>query len=75
MDGLVCAGVLHHLENPAAGLQALRAVLSDQGAMMIMLYGKYGRTGVYQVQELLRMINSNQELPQAKLDLIKITLC
>ncbi len=73
-DYINCAGVLHHLESPAAGLRALRAVLSDQGAMMIMLYGKYGRTGVYQVQELLRMINANQELPQAKLDNAKAVL-
>ena len=73
-DYINCAGVLHHLENPAAGLQSLRAVLHEQGAMMLMLYGKYGRTGVYQVQELLSTVNANETSPQAKLDNAKAVL-
>jgi SAM-dependent methyltransferase len=73
-DYINCAGVLHHLENPAAGLQSLLAVLHKQGAMMLMLYGKYGRTGVYQVQELLSTINANEASSQAKLDNAKAVL-
>ena len=73
-DYINCAGVLHHLENPAAGLEALRAVLHEQGAMMLMLYGKYGRTGVYQVQELLSTINGNESSSQVKLDNAKAVL-
>jgi SAM-dependent methyltransferase len=73
-DYINCAGVLHHLESPAAGLQALRAVLGDQGAMMLMLYGKYGRTGVYQVQRLLSTINANESSSQVKLDNAKAVL-
>src|SRR5207245_11423980 len=49
-DYINCVGVLHHLEDPRAGLQALRSVLKDDGVMSIMLYGKSGRTGVYQLQ-------------------------
>jgi len=73
-DYINCAGVLHHLESPADGLQALRAVLHEQGAMMLMLYGKYGRTGVYQVQELLSRINAKETSPQAKLSNAKAVL-
>jgi hypothetical protein len=35
---------LHHLPDPQAGLRALCAVLKDDGALALMLYGKYGRT-------------------------------
>ena len=63
-DYINCVGVLHHLEDPAAGLRALNAVLNEDGAMSLMIYGKYGRTGVYQLQELLRRINvAEPDLP------------
>src|SRR5207249_9481006 len=32
-DYINCVGVLHHLKEPKAGLQALRSVLKDEGAM------------------------------------------
>lgn len=73
-DYINCSGVLHHLEDPAAGLQALTAVLKEDGAMMLMLYGKYGRTGVYQMQELMRKINAHELLPQARIDNTKAVL-
>ena len=47
-------GVLHHLENPKLGLNVLKNVLKDDGFMSIMVYGKYGRTGVYQMQDLMK---------------------
>jgi hypothetical protein len=46
--------VLHHLESTEAGLAALAAVLKDDGAIFLMLYGKYGRRAVYDMQALLR---------------------
>jgi len=73
-DYINCVGVLHHLEDPKAGLQALRSVLKDEGTMSLMLYGKYGRTGVYQLQELLRRINLDAPDPQARLANTKIVL-
>jgi SAM-dependent methyltransferase len=73
-DYINCVGVLHHLEDPALGLRALTSVLKDSGAMMIMLYGKYGRTGVYQVQELMRRINRGEESAQRKIDNTKAVL-
>ncbi len=53
-DFVSASGVLHHLPDPAAGLKALGQVLDPQGAVSIMLYGKYGRTGIYMIQDALR---------------------
>jgi SAM-dependent methyltransferase len=55
-DQIVCTGVLHHLPDPDAGLVALRDLLKPDGAMHIMLYAPYGRTGVYMLQEFCRRI-------------------
>ena len=54
-DFVSASGVLHHLSDPAAGLKAIGEVLEPQGAASIMLYGKYGRTGVYMMQEALKL--------------------
>ena len=58
-DFIVCIGVLHHLEYPQSGLHKLRQVLKPDGGMYIMVYGEIGRTGVYQMQDLLNMVNKN----------------
>jgi len=58
-DYINCCGVLHHLADPAAGLQSLKEVLKPDGAMGIMVYGKYGRTAIYQIQNLMRLINED----------------
>jgi SAM-dependent methyltransferase len=50
-DQIVCTGVLHHLADPDAGLRALRTVLDPDGAMHLMVYAPYGRTGIYMLQE------------------------
>ena len=55
-DQIVCTGVLHHLENPDAGLAALRSVLKPDGAMHLMVYAPYGRTGIYMLQEFCRRV-------------------
>ena len=56
-DQIICTGVLHHLADPDAGLRALRSVLKpDGGAMHLMVYAPYGRTGIYMLQEFRRRI-------------------
>jgi SAM-dependent methyltransferase len=55
-DQIVCTGVLHHLSDPDSGLQALRSVLKPGGAMHLMVYAPYGRTGIYMLQEYCRRI-------------------
>ncbi|HEX9392002.1 MAG TPA: class I SAM-dependent methyltransferase [Usitatibacteraceae bacterium] len=59
-DYINSIGVLHHLPDPDAGLRALKSVLKDDGALALMLYGKYGRTGIYQMQELMRAVNVDE---------------
>ncbi len=55
-DYVNCAGVLHHLRDPESAFERLLDVLARDGAIAVLLYGAYGRTGVYQLQELLRIL-------------------
>jgi SAM-dependent methyltransferase len=55
-DQVVCTGVLHHLADPDAGLRALRGVLKSDGAMHLMVYAPYGRTGIYMLQEFCKRL-------------------
>ncbi|MBS0520372.1 MAG: methyltransferase [Proteobacteria bacterium] len=55
-DYIDCTGVLHHLPDPAEGMRALASVLQPEGGIGVMLYGQYGRTGVYPLQEMLRTL-------------------
>ena len=52
-DYIDCCGVLHHLEDPLAGLKALSARLKPDGGLGLMVYGELGRTGVYPLQRAL----------------------
>jgi 2-polyprenyl-3-methyl-5-hydroxy-6-metoxy-1,4-benzoquinol methylase len=64
-DQIVCTGVLHHLADPDVGLESLRNVLKPDGAMHIMVYAKYGRSGIYMMQTYCRLLGitpSDQEL-------------
>lgn len=64
-DLIICTGVLHHLADPDAGLRALRSVLKPDGAMYLMVYAPYGRTGVYMLQDYCRRLGigtSQQEI-------------
>lgn len=74
-DLIVCTGVLHHLADPDAGLRALRAVLKPGGAMQIMVYAPYGRTGVSMMQEYARLLGigtSEQEIRDLAETLVEI---
>jgi SAM-dependent methyltransferase len=71
-DLINCFGCLHHLESPDEGLRILASVLKETGGMHLMVYGKYGRTGVYQMQEIMRRVNEGvnnraQEVANAKI--------
>jgi 2-polyprenyl-3-methyl-5-hydroxy-6-metoxy-1,4-benzoquinol methylase len=55
-DQIICTGVLHHLADPDAGLAALSSVLKPGGAMHLMVYAPYGRTGIYMLQEFCRLL-------------------
>ena len=53
-DLIVCTGVLHHLESPTAALGLLRDALAPGGGILLSVYGRHGRHGVYEMQEALR---------------------
>src|ERR1700685_415326 len=55
-DQIVCTGVLHHLNDPDAGLRALRDILAVDGAMHIMVYAPYGRAGITMMQDYCRLL-------------------
>lgn len=66
-DFVCCTGVLHHLEDPVAGLRALGDVTRSHGAIMVMVYARYGRQGVYMLQELATKLGLGMdELTAAK---------
>ncbi len=46
-------GVLHHLDDPAAGLAVLRQLLLPEGVMQIGLYSERGRAEVVAARELI----------------------
>jgi len=67
-DFIDCSGVLHHLADPDAGLKALKSVLKPEGSMAIMVYAKYGRSAIYIIQELMRIVNGDEQDPHAKIE-------
>ncbi|MBL8490355.1 MAG: class I SAM-dependent methyltransferase, partial [Rhodocyclaceae bacterium] len=73
-DYIQCAGVLHHLEDPDAGLRALESARKERGALGLMVYGRHGRTGVYQMQEMLRLLDGGGEAAQPRIERTKEVL-
>jgi SAM-dependent methyltransferase len=63
-DHIVCTGVLHHLADPSAGLAALREVLAPDGAITLMVYARYGRTGVAMMQEYCERLGVTPTEPE-----------
>jgi len=70
-DYIDCCGVLHHLPDPAAGLAALLSVLAPGGGLGLMFYAPHGRTGVYMLQDALRLLAPADEAPPARLDVAR----
>jgi SAM-dependent methyltransferase len=70
-DYIDCCGVLHHLPDPAEGLRALLSVLAPGGGLGLMVYAPHGRTGVYMLQDALRLLAPADETPATRLDVAK----
>jgi SAM-dependent methyltransferase len=60
-DLVVCSGVLHHLADPAKGMQALAGCLRRDGVASVMLYGKYGRIGVDLLASVFHKLGLGQD--------------
>ena len=69
-DYIDCCGVLHHLDDPRDGMEALGSVMADDGGMGMMVYGEFGRTGVYPMQEMMRSIAPDQP-PAVRVDMAR----
>ncbi|MFZ4408447.1 MAG: class I SAM-dependent methyltransferase [Paracraurococcus sp.] len=67
-DYIDCCGVLHHLPDPLEGLRALVSVLAPGGGLGLMVYAPHGRTGVYMLQDALRLLAPPEEAPAARVD-------
>ena len=73
-DYIDCCGVLHHLPDPAAGLRSLTSVLAPDGGIGLMVYAPHGRTGVYMIQDALRMLAPAEQAPAERLDVARRTM-
>ncbi|MCY4639073.1 MAG: class I SAM-dependent methyltransferase [Chloroflexi bacterium] len=66
-DYIVLPGVLQHLASPAEALRRLAGALAPDGGLGIRVYGRYGRTGVAQLREMLRLLAPPGEPTAARL--------
>lgn len=68
-DYINCGGVLHYLDEAYNRrlLFTLKSLLKPEGSMGMMVYAQYGRTGVYQMQQLMRLLNAGTQDMSAKL--------
>ncbi|MES1021465.1 class I SAM-dependent methyltransferase [Gloeocapsa sp. BRSZ] len=55
-DLINCVGVLHHLEDPIRGIQALAAKLAPGGVMHIFVYGELGRWEIQLMQKAIALL-------------------
>jgi SAM-dependent methyltransferase len=66
-DLVVATGVLDHLRDPQAGLQALAGCLRKDGVIAGMVNAKYGRTGVDLLESVFRDMGLRQDKASIKL--------
>jgi SAM-dependent methyltransferase len=71
-DLISSTGVLHHLERPDEGLQALASVLDPQGALIAMVYGSAARAGVYLLQDAFKRMGLG--IDQRSVDIVRTIL-
>lgn len=71
-DLVVATGVLHHLADPGAGMQALAGCLRPEGVAAIMVYARYGRMGVGILQSVFRDLGLGQD--EASLAVVRETI-
>lgn len=70
-DYIDCCGVLHHLPDPLAGLRSLAGALAPGGGIGLMVYAPHGRTGVYMLQDALRLLAPDSDAPPARVEVAK----
>ncbi len=53
-DLVICSGVLHHTEDPAAGLASIATLVKPGGYLLVGLYHRWGRLGTALRRPLIR---------------------
>jgi SAM-dependent methyltransferase len=62
-------GVLHHLEDPLAGLRSLGLRLSEGGMLRVMVYSRYARSEEESIRRALRLLRVSE--PEQVLGMVK----
>ena len=66
--GLIDAyGVLHHLEDPLAGLRALEARLTEGGILRVMVYSRYARSQEESIRRAFRLLGVHEPVVARRL--------
>lgn len=68
-DLIISTGVLHHLEDPQRGMDALARCLRAEGVVALMLYATYGRIGVQMMQSVFAELGLKQDA--GSLDIVR----
>lgn len=71
-DLIVSTGVLHHMAEPPVGMKALADCLRPDGVAALMLYARYGRTGVELMQSIFRDLGLRQD--EQSLEMVKYAI-
>ena len=61
-----CIGVVHHMPDPQSGLNILSNLLYSNGGINFMVYASIGRTGVYHVRKMARLLRRSNDVGDVK---------
>lgn len=76
-DHIECCGVLHHMQDPAAGLKALVGQLKPGGKMKLALYSTLGRRRIKRAQDQIKsqgLSSSAEDIRAFRKQLIQDTI-
>ncbi|RMG13608.1 MAG: class I SAM-dependent methyltransferase [Cyanobacteria bacterium J055] len=59
-DLINCVGVLHHLEDPIRGIQALASKLAPEGLFHIFVYAELGRREILLMQQAIALLQGEE---------------
>ncbi len=60
-DFINCVGMIHHLPDPVAGIQALASKLAAGGILHLFVYGELGRHEIRLMQKAIRLLVTGSE--------------
>lgn len=71
-DLIISTGVLHHLDDPQRGMDALAQCLRADGVLAVMLYATHGRIGVQMMQSVFSELGLGQD--ERAVDMVRAAL-